>query len=617
MQRKLAVGRVDDPLEREADRVADLVTQTPAPEVSAAAPSPRLSRKCHACDEAEARSVQPKASDRPNAVEREAPAIVHDVLRQPGQRLDRAAREALESRFGRSLGDIRIHADSAAADSARAVGALAYTVGRHVVFGTAQYAPTTPSGRRLLAHELVHTFQQGGAALRRQAAEPADKDVDREKILAAAGRSQNPLQSRAWEVVWRMLTRYFPEYAPLIAGVGYEEGEPAVRVAVEKTKSGGEQVRSATVIVGKAFVEHTSDDSLRERIEQLGLSLELSGLKPITDPAAPAPTVVWKMIHDSFPAKARRLAGTSYDANLPGLRTEFGAGSVKVGSTTKAWSGPLLYFGKAFLALDPPAQNAALKVELAKVDEWSVETGHLVAGDLKDDDITLRIRGLTTAQLVELSSKIADPTVKTYMANLARTSTPTPSGATTQPDGSMTLMIGAVTVVIAPDVSGDPGVDSGEGETGFAFDVSRIRFETIKSTAKDERITSFTAPAVTITIRTRYARDAGPDAPSGYGRGTTERDKALKATTLRVHEGAHGEDYLQFLREHPYPTFAGKVGDTRKDFTDKINKFKAAQKAFCEQATAFSNKQTHEVGFTIEEFDRENPGQTPARMTCD
>jgi outer membrane protein OmpA-like peptidoglycan-associated protein len=56
---------------------------------------------------------------------------------------------------------VRIHTDERAAESARAVNALAYTVGNHVAFGAGQYAPDTRTGRRLLAHELTHTMQRG------------------------------------------------------------------------------------------------------------------------------------------------------------------------------------------------------------------------------------------------------------------------------------------------------------------------------------------------------------------------------------------------------------------------------------------------------------------------
>ncbi|HEX8921738.1 MAG TPA: DUF4157 domain-containing protein, partial [Pyrinomonadaceae bacterium] len=56
---------------------------------------------------------------------------------------------------------VRVHTDAKAAASARAVNALAYTVGSHVVFGEGKFAPSTAEGRHLLAHELTHVAQQG------------------------------------------------------------------------------------------------------------------------------------------------------------------------------------------------------------------------------------------------------------------------------------------------------------------------------------------------------------------------------------------------------------------------------------------------------------------------
>lgn len=91
-----------------------------------------------------------------------APPIVHDVLRSPGQRLDAATRSFFEPRFGHDFSKVRIHSDARANESARSVNALAYTVGRDVVFGAAQYAPGTATGNALLAHELTHVVQQGG-----------------------------------------------------------------------------------------------------------------------------------------------------------------------------------------------------------------------------------------------------------------------------------------------------------------------------------------------------------------------------------------------------------------------------------------------------------------------
>ncbi len=80
-----------------------------------------------------------------------------------GRPLDGGARAALEPRFGRDFGDVRVHDDAAAARSAEQLGARAYTVGRDVVFGAGQYAPASAAGRRLLAHELAHVAQQASA----------------------------------------------------------------------------------------------------------------------------------------------------------------------------------------------------------------------------------------------------------------------------------------------------------------------------------------------------------------------------------------------------------------------------------------------------------------------
>jgi hypothetical protein len=89
----------------------------------------------------------------------QVPSEVHEVLRTPGQPLDGASRNFMEWRFQHDFSQIRIHSGQRAACSASAVNALAYTVGRDIVFGAGQYAPHTASGRQLLAHELVHTIQ--------------------------------------------------------------------------------------------------------------------------------------------------------------------------------------------------------------------------------------------------------------------------------------------------------------------------------------------------------------------------------------------------------------------------------------------------------------------------
>jgi len=91
------------------------------------------------------------------------PPIVHEVLRSPGQSLDAETRAFMEPRFGHEFSRVRVHTDAKAADSARALNALAYTVGRDIVFGAGHYAPDKSEGRGLVAHELAHVLQQSGA----------------------------------------------------------------------------------------------------------------------------------------------------------------------------------------------------------------------------------------------------------------------------------------------------------------------------------------------------------------------------------------------------------------------------------------------------------------------
>ncbi|WCM54378.1 DUF4157 domain-containing protein [Pseudomonas sp. WJP1] len=90
------------------------------------------------------------------------PSTVSDTLARPGRPLDSDTRSFMENRFNNDFTTVRIHDDSAAAASAEAVDARAYTVGQDIVFAGGQYQPHTDSGRHLLAHELAHTVQQQG-----------------------------------------------------------------------------------------------------------------------------------------------------------------------------------------------------------------------------------------------------------------------------------------------------------------------------------------------------------------------------------------------------------------------------------------------------------------------
>ena len=96
-----------------------------------------------------------------SADQEEEPSPVRDVIGSAsGQPLDRPTRQFMEGRMGQDFGDVRVHTDASASDSARSVNAQAYTVGNDIVFQSGTYAPDSDAGRHVLAHELTHVVQQ-------------------------------------------------------------------------------------------------------------------------------------------------------------------------------------------------------------------------------------------------------------------------------------------------------------------------------------------------------------------------------------------------------------------------------------------------------------------------
>jgi hypothetical protein len=164
LQPKLEIGAVDDPLEREADMVADKVMRMPDPALTLSSAPPQVSRKCAACEEEDKKKLQMKPAAADLAAGGEAPPIVHDALASPGRSLDASTRAFFEPRLDTDLSAVRIHENSTAAASAQSLGAQAYAFGNDIVFGVGRFSPASADGRRLLAHELAHVVQQGGSA---------------------------------------------------------------------------------------------------------------------------------------------------------------------------------------------------------------------------------------------------------------------------------------------------------------------------------------------------------------------------------------------------------------------------------------------------------------------
>jgi hypothetical protein len=128
-EEKVTVSRPGDPPEKEADQVADEIMGLGTGKTSS-----------------KTRTMQPGRSAK--------------ISVSGGEPLDNSTRNFFEPRFGHNFSNVRVHADSQAGRAAASVAARAYTLGDDIVFGSGQYAPGTPEGRHLLAHELTHTLQQ-------------------------------------------------------------------------------------------------------------------------------------------------------------------------------------------------------------------------------------------------------------------------------------------------------------------------------------------------------------------------------------------------------------------------------------------------------------------------
>ncbi len=118
--------------------------------------------------------------------EQEAKLVAERVLQQP----EHGATKEIPPRPGYDFSQVRVHTDARAAESARALNARAYTVGKDVIFGAGNYAPGTWMGRRLLAHELVHVVQQGAST---------SWSVENGELASSSG-AQGPLIQRDFEL---------------------------------------------------------------------------------------------------------------------------------------------------------------------------------------------------------------------------------------------------------------------------------------------------------------------------------------------------------------------------------------------------------------------------------
>lgn len=251
MQAKLAVGAAGDAYEQEAERAAAQVTRMPGPQLQRSA----------------AAGGAPQTAP---------PAATHPAPASPGQPLDGGVRSFMEARFGADFGGVRVHTGEQAAAAARSVNALAFTVGRDIVFDRGQYAPATGEGSRLLAHELAHVLQQAQGAphntIQRQerTPRPAPVDAAAQRIIDLAQDAGRPIEERAVAVVRAIIDQYYAADASKVRNITYSARESGLHI----TYNGRGAATTGNIEVGRYFVENTTQRHFARRVAQVRHEIE-------------------------------------------------------------------------------------------------------------------------------------------------------------------------------------------------------------------------------------------------------------------------------------------------------------------------------------------------------
>lgn len=176
--------------------------------------------------------------------ERPTTTVLRSIPRG-GQPLDPAIRRQAESQVGGDLRGVRVHTSEQAADSARAIGAEAYSVAQHIVFGRDRYAPNSPAGRSLLFHEIAHVAHRAHGGASRPGIAPPESRSERNasRFAASAVRGTGRQETRGfhdWGPTWeihpqRLVTRGTEVHRDERVGLAPGAAGPAVGTVAVRT----------------------------------------------------------------------------------------------------------------------------------------------------------------------------------------------------------------------------------------------------------------------------------------------------------------------------------------------------------------------------------------------
>ena len=178
------------------------------------------------------------------------------------------------------------------------------------------------------------------------------------------------------------------------------------------------------------------------------------------------------------------------------------------------------------------------------------------------------------------------------------TSTPLPKDAVVdQKTKVATLQSGDVTVKVKPDrKDANKGEDTKrEIDSDGAVTSGGVSARCTPKTDKDGKVTSVTIDKKELHVQTTYGSKADPAADSAYGRGHIQTDKAAGNSSLRFHEGNHGQDYIDYVKTHPFPTIEIDKPITKQEYEKRMSEFKKQTEQYQKDMEANSKEHTDDV----------------------
>jgi Domain of unknown function (DUF4157) len=463
------------------------------------------------------------------------PQPVSDVLASPGRPLDAPSRAFFEPRFGHDFSRVRVHADERAAQSSAAIGARAWTVGNDIAFAHGAYAPP------ILGHELAHVVQQSGASptAAPELGQPGDA-YERD-----AENAQPQLRASA-----PRLQGFWGALAGIAAGIG-------------------------ALVYG--LYRMLSDSFSKEELQRY--------LKWIRNA---------KRIQDDFDSDNKARACVSREKELGPYSVDDRVlliNEMVSGFTLGADEAAIL----ATLQAAPPADVPQIVTRVGRGRLWSnfsgrnrrlIEAATLTAADAGAALVT-RLRDLDPEAIQDYVRHATDPAVRasaTQAASLSTVTAPVPVDARFNAVGQAIFAINGIDVVALPDEESNR-LEKGEALTTMDLVVANL-----------QAVSPTVPPQIRAEVQTHYGTGTDKRKKASYGRGTTDADKRAARTSLRFHEGRHGEDWFEFLHDTAPPVFTGHPGMNGDEFGRAMQAFGDALNDYNCRALAFSVQKSDCVG---------------------